>query len=237
MTCAIMQPTFIPWAGYFNLIAQSSVFIFLDNVQLSKQSWQVRNNILLHGRQCWLTLPTRRLTLSQKIMDVELHNKSSWKRKQLTTLEHSYSKKPHGKAVLRLMKHIFSKPLTNLADQNILIIKSFSKKLGLSPKFVRASEISIDGQRSEKLLQMCSYFNCKTYISPQGAKKYIDEDGVFENSPIKLVYQDYYPTPYDQGNSGSFVSHLSIVDVVANIGFEETKKYIHQGEASLLVGS
>lgn len=235
MTCAIMQPTYIPWAGFFNLISRSDVFVFLDNVQLSKQSWQVRNSILLHGKQCWLTVPTRRLKLSQKIMDVELHDKTNWKRKHLASLEHSYGKKPHGKEILDLIKHAFSLPVTNLADLNILIIETISKRLGLSAEFVRASKLNIDGPRSDKLLQICSKLNCDTYISPRGAKKYIDEDGAFDNSSIKLIYQNFNPEPYQQNHSGKFISHLSIVDIIANLGFEETRKYILNDKQPALI--
>ncbi|MFT5319601.1 MAG: hypothetical protein ACI8RA_002882 [Chlamydiales bacterium] len=167
-------------------------------------------------------------------MDVELHNKTNWKRKHLASLEHSYRKKPHGKEILDLIKQAFSLPVTNLADQNILIIEAVSKRLGLSAEFVRASELNIGGPRSEKLLQICSQLSCNTYISPRGAKKYIDEDGAFENSSIKLIYQSFEPEPYQQYHSGEFISHLSIVDVIANLGFEETKNYIIKGKQSTL---
>ena len=60
MRCAIMQPTYLPWAGYFNLISQVDRFVFLDDVQFEKQSWQTRNRILLQGEECLISVPVRK---------------------------------------------------------------------------------------------------------------------------------------------------------------------------------
>ena len=62
-----MQPTYIPWAGYFDLINRSDVFVFLNNVQFSKQSWQVKNKILSNGNELKLTVPIKKARLSTNI--------------------------------------------------------------------------------------------------------------------------------------------------------------------------
>jgi len=220
-----MQPTYIPWAGYFNLISQAQVVIFLDDVQFSKSSWQNRNRVLANGKEFLISIPTQQGPLSQKICDVLIQDRENWRKKHIKLLEHNYLKRPYGSEVLQIMQDILSPQWSRLADLNIHLIKTFSNKLGLAPRFYRSSELDINGQRSERLIQMCLKFDCQTYLSPKGASDYLEKDGLFKNSPIKLEFQDYTPDLYEQGTK-DFVSHLSIVDVVANLGWDHSLTYI-----------
>jgi hypothetical protein len=86
MICAIMQPTYLPWAGYFNLISQSDVFVFLDDAQFQKNSWHNRNRILVNHLPHWITLPVRHAALCQTIRQTELDDSKNWRRKHIKLL-------------------------------------------------------------------------------------------------------------------------------------------------------
>ena len=79
MKCAIMQPMYLPWAGYFNLIAAVDTFVFLDDVQLERQSWQTRNRILLGGKEVLLSVPTQRVPLDTPIELIALADATRWR--------------------------------------------------------------------------------------------------------------------------------------------------------------
>jgi len=230
MKCAIMQPTYLPWAGYFNLIAQVDVFVFLDDVQHERQSWQSRNRILLNNQPYWISLPVKRLTHSQIINTIELDDMRNWRRKHLQLLEQTYSKHPYRREILNDIQCLSDKSINYLADLNIHLVRKFSDSLGLTTSFLRASDLNIGGKRSEHLYKICDYLNCDTYLSPLGSKEYLQEDRVFDNSAIKLLFQEYEPLPYPQLKCPNFISHLSIIDVIANNGWHKTLEYVQTGK-------
>lgn len=229
MKCVIMQPTYLPWAGYFNLIAQADIFVFLDDVQYEQRSWQSRNRILLEGQPRWITVPVRCLTQSQIIQTIQVDDEQKWRHKHFQLLKQAYAKHPYLKEVLDSIQAISDYSISYLADFNIKMICKFSENLGLSPKFERASNLQLGGKRSEHLFKICEYLGCDEYLSPIGSLQYLAEDGVFENTAINLEFQHYLPTAYPQLKSTTFISHLSIIDVVANLGWQQASNYVLNG--------
>jgi len=225
-TCCIAQPTYLPWTGYFNLISESDVFIFLDNIPLSKQSWQVRNRILLQKKEIWLSVPVCRSRSNQIIAEIQTHPTINWKHKHLRTLEQSYHSHPYGNLLLSFLKKFYESQTTYLSDFNIALIQSLTDLLGIESCFIKASEMGIQGQRSKRLIQMCETSHCTRYLSQEGSKQYIEEDGCFTHSSIHLDFQNFIPKAYSQKGQDDFISHLSILDAIANLGIEKSREYI-----------
>lgn len=226
MKCVIMQPTYMPWAGYLNLISQADIFVFLDDVQYEQRSWQSRNRILLNGQPRWITVPVRCLSQLQVINTIQIDDEQKWRHKHFQLIKQSYTKHPYIEEVLEVVKIILDTTINSLADLNIQLIQAFSANLGIFPQFKRASDLNVSGKRSEHLFKICQSVGCDEYLSPVGSTQYLMEDGVFDNSSIRLLFQDYIPTPYPQMKSDSFLSHLSIIDVVANLGWQQASKYV-----------
>lgn len=225
MRCAIMQPTYLPWAGYFNLIATVDVFVFLDDVQFEKQSWQNRNRVLVAGLPHFLTVPVRRKSLDQLILEIEVDDTHRWREKHTRLISESYAKRPFGASLKAIIDLIANREFRLLADLNMTIILSIAERLDISTRFVRASELNVTGSRSERLVSIARHFNCETYLSPPGARAYLEADGVFPNRSVHLAYHSFEQQPYPQ-NAPRFISHLSIIDVLANLGPEATKRYV-----------
>lgn len=221
-----MQPTYLPWPGYFNLISLVDIFIFLDDVQYEKSSWQNRNKILVNYQPHFLTVPVLHKSLNQKINEMEIDDKKNWRRKHSVSIQNSYAKCKYVKNLSPIIDIICDKNTTKLCELNMKIIILISELLGLSPLFLISSQLGIEGKRSEKILKLCQYVGCNEYVSPVGAKQYIAEDGLFNNSAIKLTFQEFIPKPYPQKENSDFISHLSIVDLVANIGWSSASDYI-----------
>ena len=226
MRCVIMQPTYMPWAGYLNLIAQADVFVFLDDVQFEKQSWQNRNRVLVNGAAHWVTVPVLRQHLSDKIHMIAVDDAQPWRRKHVDLLRSSYARHPFCADMLGLACGILDPANTRLCDLNIAVICAIASALGLERRFVRSSALGIEGQRSRRLVEICRHFDCDQYLSPHGAREYLAQDGAFETSAVQLVFQEFDVRKYEQKGAPAFVAHLSILDVIASLGLEGARHYV-----------
>lgn len=222
-----MQPTFLPWAGFFNLMSQADIFISLDDVQLEKQSWQTRNKLIISGRPEWISLPIKHTHLGQKIIETSTSEEHIWLRKTINKFHHSYSKHPHYGEAIEIFKLLEECVSTNLSNINETILLYIAEKLKAKPIFYRSSDLKIEGKRSERLVNLCEYFNAKEYLSPIGSTEYLSEDAFTQKTTTKLRFQNFSPSKYKQHGSLEFISHLSIVDVVANLGWSDARKYIN----------
>ncbi len=224
--CAIMQPTYFPWAGYFSLIDSVDAFVFLDNVQYERGTWQNRNRVLVNGEPRWLTVPATRQFLGQPINQIEIDDRQNWQQKHLKMLSNAYSKHPYAKEMLEAASGILDLNITNISELNIRIISEFARNLGATTKLLRASELDISGGRTDRLINICDHLECDEYISPIGAAQYLADDGFVKKTTIRLSFNNFSPAPYPQLKTKEFVSHMSILDVIANLGWAGAADYI-----------
>ena len=166
-----MQPTYLPWIGYFDLIDQVDLFIFLDDVSFSKQSWQHRNRIKTPQGPLWLTVPLRhRGRFGQLISDVEISNPDFW-HKHLRAVEVNYAKAARFADYFPSLAAIYEEgaPWTRLAPLNIALIRWAMNAAGVTTETRLASEIDSSGARSEHLVSLCRAVGAGAYLSPIGA--------------------------------------------------------------------
>ena len=110
MRVAIMQPSFIPWLGYFALIKSVDKFVFLDDVQFDKRSWQQRNYIFNNNSPFLLTVPVfSKGKMSQKINETVIDESSKYKNKHLKSIVQAYSKAPFKKQVEELLRSSYDR--------------------------------------------------------------------------------------------------------------------------------
>lgn len=227
MKCVVMQPTFFPWAGYFNLMAQADCFVFFDDVQLEKQSWQTRNRILAQGEIAWICAPVLHRSLDQAINQTEVFDQSRWRVKLQRQLLHEYARHHYREDMLLVANKLPEIPSKNLAEINMDLILACCERLNIMPKSIsRSSELNVPGKRSDRLIRICEKLGCDEYLSPVGAAAYLEQDRFCERSLINLTFQQYTPLPYIQKQGHDFVSHLSIIDVVANLGWAKAADYV-----------
>jgi len=232
MRGAIMQPTYLPWTGFFDLIDSVDVFVYLDNVKLEKSSWHVRNQIKSVQGAVMLTVPvsTPNGRLDTMINETLLSPKP-WQKKHLKTLVTNYSKAPFFNDVYPFIERLLKKDYQNLAELNIAIISAVATQLGITTKLVRASSLdNITGVKDERLVSLCHELGITHYLSPVGAADYIEKHskgGAIVKAGITLSYQNYQAPTYPQ-LYGDFISHLSVFDALFNCGFEHTLALIRQ---------
>jgi len=222
-----MQPTYLSCPGYFNLVWQADVFVFLDNVPFSAQSWQQRNRVVLGGKPHWLTVPVVRSGLAgQLIRDVQTFEPAHWRRKHLGTLQQAYARHPYGKSVVGAVERILEQGEQRLSKLNMAFIRHLCNEMRIEAEFHLGSDLPVRGRRSEYLLEICRHFGADTYLSAAGSREYIEEEGILAASEVRVIYQAFHASPYPQAGVESFIPRLSTVDLLANVGFEEGRRYV-----------
>jgi len=225
MKLAIMQPTFMPWSGYFALMNAVDHFVFLDDVQFDKRSWQQRNKIKTDVGEVFLTLPVRtKGRFIQNINMVELSEFTKIAHKHLKTIEFAYSKSKYFKTVFPLIEHEYTMGYSKLSDLNISLISRFRELIGISVQTSRSSELACDGVKEKKLLAICKELGASEYLSPFGSSNYLVDIDEWHSADISVKYFALNPQPYKQ-LYGDFISHLSVLDLLMN-NLEKSKEYI-----------
>ena len=201
MKCAIMQPHYLPWPGYFNLMSQVD-------------------------KKIWLTIPLKKSSINTSIKDKLIDDEKKWRKKHIKTLFQCYSKHSHATDLDEFISFLQDLRYENLSDCNIKIIIFIAKKLNINTEFLNTSDFSINEKRTQKLIKILEKVDAKEYISPLGGKEYLIEDSFQKYSSVKLTINNYKNKKYNQKNSKEFISNLSIVDAIANSGWIGAAKYV-----------
>jgi len=218
MRCAIMQPTYLPWVGYFAMIESVDVFVFLDDVAFSRQSWQQRNRIKTQSGPQWLSVPVKLAGKShQLIRDVEIDDIQPWRRRHASTILMSYAKAPYMSLHSAWIQNVYHTQQSSLCELNIGIIQNIAELLGLNTKFRLSSTIEKSDDRIGRLVAYCKAVGADEYLSPPGSFDYLGIGDEFVNQGIRLSYL-HYEHPIYQQLHGPFVTHLSAIDLLLNEG-------------------
>lgn len=232
MICAIMQPTFMPWVGYFDLIDSVDKFVFLDDVQLTKRSWQVRNRIKTVQGELYITLPIKKSKhRNEEMINSAKISNFEWVGKTLKTIQANYKKSSCFGEVYPFIEVLLNSKKEMLSDFNSYIILEISKKIGIQTEFLHSSILSSEGIKDELLSNICLEIGADMYLSPQGSAIYIEEKnagGAFSKQNIELYYHDYNPISYPQLH-GDFIPYMGIFDLLLNVGFEDALNMIRSG--------
>lgn len=220
MICCILQPTFMPWSGFFALIDQCDIVVLLDSVQFSKQSWQQRNRIRTDKGLEFLTVPVKSAgRFGQKISEVEIASNNFISSMESKIMLH-YRKAPFFQDYFPLIMDVLKTKVTekNLAALNIGIIKLFVDILGIKTPLALSSSLNIAADRSILLADICDYFSCSSYLSPRGSREYLWNDRkIFENRDIRVFLQDFDHPKYRQIYE-PFLPFASLCDLMLNEG-------------------
>ncbi len=225
MILSVHQPNFIPWIGYFHKIACSDIFILLDQVQYPRgKSVANRNKIKTINGVVELVVPISKPKGNEgKINYNELSFADpQWYVKILKTIYYSYSKSPYFTEVYVWIEHLFQ--MTNFCEMNIRFIEELTLKLKLNTIIKKQSEFNLDTalKNNDLIIALCQINQATEYLSGTGAKAYNDQE-MYNSNSIKLSYTNFKHPVYQQ-LYGEFESNLFILDVLFNLGFEETSK-------------
>lgn len=224
MKAVVLQSNYIPWKGYFELINDSDIFCFYDEVQYTKNDWRNRNKVVGQNGDFWLTIPVSKESVKQKISDVRLVD-HSWQEQHLKSIEHSYHRAPFKKEVLSLLRPIYlEKPWTHISELNQHMIKEISRFIGIKTEFKDSKNFKLSEGRLNRLVDLVVQLEGTVYISGPAAKNYLaGNENLFSDKKIELRYKEYGPYLKYVNHHNDFVS---IIDVMMNVHKEEVLSYI-----------
>ena len=221
-----MQPNYLPWIGYFNLIYNCDKFVFLDHVQYTKGEWINRNRIKNPTGWTYLTVPIKRKDLlHQPICKAEINNNKNWREAHWKSIKFNYARAPYFKEFESTFQKIYQKEWLCISDLNVELINKILDIFQFKKEIFFSSTLNIVGQQTDLIVNICKYLKADEYFSPLGAREYLEENK-FKKNNIKLIYQtfsDNHPT-YPQ-LWGNFITHLSVIDLIFNCG-KDGFKYI-----------
>ena len=225
--CAIHQPNFFPWLGYFDKIRRSHKFVVLDNVQYQKKGGTWSNRVAVidrSGEKMWLTAPIVRTHGVWNINETQFQP-TGWRKKIINTLQASYAKAPYFKELKDFVFGLIDYPSNDLLEYNFHALTELCDFLSLDCRKVHfASSLSVGSSSTQRLIDLAKELGCNTYLAGSGASGYQD-DALFEQQGIRLMYQKFEHPVYRQINAREFVAGLSIIDAIFNIG-DQVRKII-----------
>lgn len=212
---AILQSNYIPWKGYFDLIAAVDEFILYDDMQFTKNDWRNRNKIKTpHGLQ-WLTIPVGQ-DINRRIRDVTLDPR--WQSKHWKTLEANYRRASHFEEIADWIKPLYNATeYSHLFEVNRVFIEAICRYLKIGTKISYSWDYRLIDGRSERLVDLCIQAGGGEYISGPAARDYLNEE-LFNSKNIKLTWFDYsgykeYPQLW-----GDYEHGVSVLDLLFNCG-------------------
>jgi len=231
MILSAHQPAYLPWLGWFHKIAVSDAFVILDKVQFEKNSFINRNQVKIANGKTWLTIP---VSLSghkeSTISDIKIVNNHKWAKKHWKTIEINYKKAPYFYKYKDYFETLYSKNWTYLIDNLLELMKFFIDEVGISTKIYKQSELGFNKKKQELILEMCEYFDADIFVFGKLGVDYAEKI-LFEDRNIKIFFQEYKHPTYPQ-LYGEFISHLSIIDLLFNVGPENALDIIMKGNIS-----
>jgi len=227
MRVIIHQPQYFPYPGFFHKLSLAEKYVILDNTQYDKR-FTNRNRILAESDAIWLTVPINKKHKFLPNNRVEINNEIDWQTEHWKKIYHSYKNSSFFSNYSEYLKQIFSKKWEHLFELDFETLKKTIKWLGIKIEIIKESELNINSQSTQRLVDICKQVGANTYISGKGLpnKQYMEKE-LFEKEGITLEYQNYTSVEYKQRNSESFIPDLSILDLLFNCG-ENSMEIIRQ---------
>jgi hypothetical protein len=213
MILGIMQPYFLPYIGYFQLLAAVDHFILLDDVSFIKKGWIHRNRLLLQNQPHLFSIPVQHVSQNRKIIDTRIIDENTWKSKLEKTVALGYKRAPQFKVVFPLFQEIIHSPILDISEFVAHSIRQVAGFLGIATPISTASTCHpnmLDKKGEERILEICIRERADTYINPIGGIELYHEES-FRGHGINLKFHRAIALEYPQFG-GEFVPFLSILD-------------------------
>jgi hypothetical protein len=215
---AILQSNYIPWKGYFDMIAAVDEFILYDDMQYTRRDWRNRNQIkTAHGVQ-WITVPVKvKGKYHQTIRETEIDG-MEWQAAHWKAIAQSYKRAPHFEEVAAIFEPLYlQETYSHLSMLNLTFIETVCRYLNIHTKISHSWDYNLLDGKTERLADLCKQAGGSEYISGPAARDYVDEQ-IFVEKNIKLTWFDYVGYPEYPQLWGEFTHGVTILDLLFNCG-------------------
>jgi len=224
-TVAIVQSSYIPWKGYFDLINSVDEFILYDDRQYTRRDWRNRNRIKAPGGSVWLTVPVMSKGRYLQRIDATYAEDDAWRTRHWQTLLHSYARAPYFAGYAPLVEELYlGSRERRLSLINRSFIEAVCRLLGIETTLRWSTEYAAEGSKTARLVDLCRQAGATDYLSGPTARTYLQES-LFTAHAMSVRYMDYsnYP-PYPQVHP-PFDHNVTILDLLFHTG-PEARRYM-----------
>jgi hypothetical protein len=225
-TIAIVQSSYIPWKGYFDLIRAVDEFVLLDDVQFTRRDWRSRNRIKTPQGLRWLTVPVEvsgRYT--QRIDEARVADRH-WAEQHWSALRHAYGRAPCFREVGSVFERVYEElaGVEHLSLVNRRLIEVVCCALDIRTPLSWSTDYASDAGRNDRLLSICRAAGASTYLSGPSARAYLDV-GRFEAAGVSVRFVDYAGYPEYPQIHGPFEHAVTVLDLLFHLG-ERAPSYL-----------
>jgi hypothetical protein len=217
---AILQSNYIPWKGYFDLIAAVDEFLIFDELQYTRRDWRNRNKIIVQGTVKWLTIPVRtKGHFFRPIEEIEIDG-HDWAEQHWKTITHAYRRAPYFLDYHAVLEATYQRAasLVRLTEINELFLRTIIDLLGIKTSIARANVVPRTTQLpTDRLVEICLGRHATEYVSGPAARVYIEAEK-FNKARIALSYADYSGYPVYEQHAPFFEHGVSILDLLMRCG-------------------
>jgi hypothetical protein len=225
MIVAAHQPSYLPWLGYLDKLARCDVFVVMDDLQYEAQNFQNRNRLKLDTGAQWVTVPLERGAQADRVIDKRICNagnpREHWQRKTWRQLQIHYGKAPCFAHYAEELADVYTRSWEHLVDLDLQILGIARRWFGITTPIVRSSSLHLQGQKTERIADLCKKLGARTYLSGRGGSTgYLDTE-LLRRRGVTTQWQDFVHPIYPQRYPGlGFVPNLGFLDLVFNCGVE-----------------
>lgn len=228
MRVSIMQPAYLPWAGYIQRVMRSDLHIVMDDVKIdwrSKTQFTNRNRIPTSNGPVWLTIPLLKadsdgLTINR----IHINNSERWARKHFATITQNYSKSLFYKEHSEFFSKFYNNEYELLVDAIGMSTDYLLTAFGCTTRCVKSSQLKVEGKKDELVLNLCKEVGATSYISGPFGRDYLNLD-LFEQAGIEVVFHDFFVEEYSQVQPG-FTPYMSCIDMLFCLGGDKARQLL-----------
>jgi hypothetical protein len=210
---SIIQPGYLPWLGFFELMYNCDLFVLLDDVQYTKKDWRNRNRIRTKDGWMWLTVPVfTKNKQYQLINKVKINNSVDWKRKHLRAIEINYYKAKYFNNYFPYFEKLYADDWEYLVDLDVKIVEWMAGVFGIKTPILKSSSLKTKGKREDKIINICNKLNAMALYDSKAAESILNLDK-FIAKGIKFEFQDYLHPIYKQVYE-PFIAYMSAIDLL-----------------------
>lgn len=225
MRVAVSQSNYIPWRGYFDLINSVDAFVFLENVQYTKQDWRNRNRIQTPQGTHWLSIPILAMEPEHNLILDARFAERSWQEQHLATIRRSYARAPYFAEIFpEFAQVVESLSQSSLSELNIGLIRHLCQHLGIDAKTFVSTEFPDSADPTVRILNICLALGATTYLSSAKAKTYLNEE-MFTRHGIAVEWFEFGPYARYEQVWGHNDDALSILDTIFNVGLDASRVF------------
>ena len=224
---AISQSNYVPWKGYFDLIASVDVFVIYDDMQYTKRDWRNRNKIKTPNGLAWLTIPVEvKGKYFQKINEVKVSD-LGWVQSHWGKIKQCYAKSKHFGDISNWLEPLYmGMESADLSSINRAFIDAICDYLNITTEILDSRDFDLVEGKTERLVGICKDAQATQYISGPAARNYIEPE-IFEGEDLELKWADYSGYPEYKQLWGDFEHGVTILDLLFSEGPDANKFMKH----------